>query len=1316
MNRLTGLASVVVAALAFSAHAELTVGSLTSGTDVSAREIVLPYGARAVVFTNAAGPLTFTVNGNWNLLRVLVVGGGGSGGRRQGGGGGAGGYIELDYRTAPIACPDGTAFDLRVGAGGPGHDYDSQGTTGGTSTVVVAGNTYTALGGGGGGKWNGDNNTKTPCASSGGGNNTSGYSGKMEQEPPGLAYPGGGSTAHYLGGGGGGAGGPGTKNTGSNGHGGPGRYSDITGELALYAAGGGGKPSGKAGGYTAGAGDINGGDAWNGTGSGGGGGDSGGRSGSGGSGTVILLFEKDADQKFELDAVPDVTYGAAGPLPSVTVRDKSSHAALTEGTDYTLSYALGARYGEATLYVKGKGATYGTSGCSRTYRFKTTHVWTGGDTTAPNDFHTAANWSDADGNAVAAPPGASDSFFIGPVGDAAASVTATGAVTVTAFFLGARTNETVGATLTMMHGGTNTVACDTVIYRCGNLTHAELPSTVTTLALEATQGYRLALRSEGDVRIDELSSVNVSLKGFTAQNPSAYGGGNYSGTGASHGGLNLLREFGTYNPGPLQVYDSVYTPSNCGAGGWSGRGGGAVWLSVANRLCLNGAVRSDGENGSLEGSGGGVFLRCGTLTGCGAVSVNGGQNRVGGNAGRIAVHQTVATDFAAFTGTLSARVFGADVQGPGPGTVYLRTAGQRLEEGTLIVDNAGVGLYSTSVAELTEDEAEFGSVIVRNKGVLYIRAGQKLKIRDRLVTNGGTFTNAPSSVLDFSSSTNLYLSGTNFFHHFVYTNASGTLTFAAGDGNLFGAYDDGTMTIAGTNGAPVTLRSGTAGTKWYMKLGVNVSKQSTFECLTVTDSDATAGESPLGIDCTGCSGNAGWGFSGKILPGDPITWNGSTDDNWTTPDNWTDKAGGHRAPVATDDVTIPATIGTGAHWPQLRAGTTGAARLTVAGELTLDGGNLVCVDALKVSGALTACGTETITCSNEVSFTGGTYAGARATLRLAGGNNQAVDPAGQPFGVFEVLKSDGKVTFADGLAAQTFFARADGAFEIAFASGKTVSCTNFFAAGAVTNVASLTLGTAGSGVWKLAVTGERFASGVKVSDSDASGGLAIPADTLSSGSGATSGWTFTDTARFWTGAKNTTFAEKLNWLPNTSAPAAGTRILIAKTDGATTVTISAAATTGPFATFAPNAAITLNVDQTFSVTGNLEIGENTSAYFNRAVTVDGGFLLREGALLTHAGPNATLTSYVNLTASGDVTFDSRASVDVLGKGHSAGAGTGAGGGRPVPLRRTGGAPPIWPPARATVRSSRRRPTAPGDFLDLPLRPAAVSSGWRRKAR
>ena len=80
-------------------------------------------------------------------------------------------------------------------------------------------------------------------------------------------------------------------------------------------------------------------------------------------------------------------------------------------------------------------------------------------------------------------------------------------------------------------------------------------------------------------------------------------------------------------------------------------------------------IKNDRENRTA--SGGSVFLTCGTLTGAGNVFARGGRytSNYGGGGGRIAVVQTVAKDFSAYTGTLDAGSYYC-----GPGTVFTRSA------------------------------------------------------------------------------------------------------------------------------------------------------------------------------------------------------------------------------------------------------------------------------------------------------------------------------------------------------------------------------------------------------------------------------------------------------------------------------------------------------------------------------------------------------------------------------------------------------------------------------------------------------------------
>ena len=235
-------------------------------------------GDLVLVYTNTAAAGSFTLSRD-TTARVLVVGGGGGGGgsyltSSRTGGGGAGGLIE----TNAVSLAAGT-YTVTVGAGGAAN------ANGGDSSISLAGEALvTAIGGGYGGYWS----TVAPSNGGSGGGGIYEHGGGAGTE--GQGHAGGASSYENGGGGGGGAGREGYAGGAAEmGLGGDGVQSDITGELAWYAAGGSGGASnvsqngiggkgqaGVAGAATAGA---------NGTGSGGGAGHPAGR---GGSGIVVI--------------------------------------------------------------------------------------------------------------------------------------------------------------------------------------------------------------------------------------------------------------------------------------------------------------------------------------------------------------------------------------------------------------------------------------------------------------------------------------------------------------------------------------------------------------------------------------------------------------------------------------------------------------------------------------------------------------------------------------------------------------------------------------------------------------------------------------------------------------------------------------------------------------------------------------------------------------------------------------------------------------------------------------------------------------------
>lgn len=208
------------------------------------------------IFTNAAKAATFTVPENSDILassgRYLVVGGGGSGGADCGGGGGAGGFVTNGFAVIAgdyaVVVGAGGARALYDGAGGGGSSVP--GVRGGDSSISFGGSALVvANGGGGGGSW-ADSTASTTTNSGQSGGSGGGVSGRYgsigKGTQPGSAYVGLGNNGAIgvgtdRGGGGGGAGGVGLAAVGdAGGNGGVGVSHDITGEVVVYAAGGGG--------------------------------------------------------------------------------------------------------------------------------------------------------------------------------------------------------------------------------------------------------------------------------------------------------------------------------------------------------------------------------------------------------------------------------------------------------------------------------------------------------------------------------------------------------------------------------------------------------------------------------------------------------------------------------------------------------------------------------------------------------------------------------------------------------------------------------------------------------------------------------------------------------------------------------------------------------------------------------------------------------------------------------------------------------------------------------------------------------------------
>jgi hypothetical protein len=266
--------------------------------------------------------------------------------------------------------------------------------------------------------------------------------------------------------------------------------------------------------------------------------------------------------------------------------------------------------------------------------------------------------------------------------------------------------EIVVTNCTLMVNGPHTFA-SLLVTNGGVLKHSAAPN--------GEADNVLALNISGDVWVDTLSRIDVSGRGYDAQQGPGAGIANAGGwgTGASHGGVGgTAASYGGAGGG---AYDSILTPAQLGSGGGvgsGGPGGGAVVLSVAGTLRVDGTLAADGSAApnpqSGGGAGGSLWINAGTLTGGGLIAARGGAGGVtegggGGGGGRIALYLSQNT----FAGTISA-VGGLGYQNGGAGTIYTKSSAEAT--GHVLVDNGGA---SGEWTPLTTPEAF--ELVIRNQ-------------------------------------------------------------------------------------------------------------------------------------------------------------------------------------------------------------------------------------------------------------------------------------------------------------------------------------------------------------------------------------------------------------------------------------------------------------------------------------------------------------------------------------------------------------------------------------------------------------------------
>ena len=211
-----------------------------------------------------------------------------------------------------------------------------------------------------------------------------------------------------------------------------------------------------------------------------------------------------------------------------------------------------------------------------------------------------------------------------------------------------------------------------------------------------------------------LNGIISSTAGGPGQSLNLTGGG---GGNAGCGGMSASNAVGGFPSGQRTISTVASgAPGGAGANGQGGFGGGNLKLNISGILQLDGFIAANGgTSASLNsggGSGGGITLNVGTLTGAGTVSANGGAaNNLGGGGGGGSIAILYLTN--SFSGNITA-YGGAGANYGGAGTIYqaqTATLGGTAISQQLLVDNGGAPIGTNTILSYSANPGAFDLTI-----------------------------------------------------------------------------------------------------------------------------------------------------------------------------------------------------------------------------------------------------------------------------------------------------------------------------------------------------------------------------------------------------------------------------------------------------------------------------------------------------------------------------------------------------------------------------------------------------------------------------
>ena len=878
-----------------------------------------------------------------------------------------------------------------------------------------------------------------------------------------------------------------------------------------------------------------------------------------------------------------------------------------------------------------------------------TYTW---KATASGNWEDAANWQSASGDAGY--PQMPDDIVVLPLttDDTTVTVTVNDPFAIASLSVGSQEGQMLAGKIVLEFKSglaVNEVSGDVAVLKNATLTHFGPNDTLT---------HRLALKVGGDLSVEQGGQIYVGASGYS----NGKGPGAARDRGTHAGEVNMSNSWGSE-----KQYGSIREPLEYGSGAsYVGiQGAGSILMEVAGEVAVAGgaSINADAKDGGnvCGGAGGSIFIRCGKLTGVGTLTAHGGiGGGYGGSGGRIAVYQSAANDFTAFTGTLTTgHASNGDATG---GTIYLETPADKPGEGTLLIDNAGANtgyMVPLKPGVIGYDET-FGSVVLRNRGKLRVSPGTTLKVTKSISVAANCLIQTDAGgVIEFVDPTvEATVTGGSLIaiDTLVCTNAGKTIRFGTAAADKITINAGKNFIMKGAEGNPVSLLSTADGTPWQIAMNPNPGV-SEVKYVAVKDSNAASGSPMLAISSQNLGNNTNWGFSNPIVPGETITWTGGMSTKWDAVENW--DLG--RAPVETDVIAIPS-VGTG-NYPVLPAGTYAFNRINVGAgaSLTWKGCTVTITNDLVVAGTLAFTAGEQLSVEGNVTVTGGVTP-ATGTIYVTGAGDQTLDFGDTTLFKIEFDKPSGDVSFgAHGFTATQFNCQATTGIAFTFAAGCTYAIPQFLVNGLSGEDRLVTLRSSEPGMkWLLVTTaaGQNVA-GVTVSDSDATGGDVVYGGTMSRETDCL-GWDCVSDVASWLGGSGD-FTDPSKWSSG-NVPGPDTLVTISAGDGVTlTATLPAGspltvkqlvvyAGTGGKATFKADSPLTVREDVTIRSGGVLELNAHDD-YGEAPNVVTGSVTIASGGVLSHSGPATTEASKLHLKVLGAMTVDAGGSVSVVGKGY-----------------------------------------------------------------